>query len=377
MAVRRAGPPQVTYRLADLTELHQVDGRWILFSERRQKLFELNDAAACLACRLSDGATYESLLDDLLREGLDHANAAAGIREMLMAWSKEDLAVADCSFTSDPYEDWQSIELAGLTTSVSYGTRQLSAKIAPSFQHLQADLRPGSTAYELVSCGDFALISRNREPAAIMAAQQAAPTLKTFLTEDILHAWKGFTALHAACLAHKQHALLLCGSPGAGKSTLSVALEATGFAYGGDDITLMDHSGLVRGVDFAFTAKERSWQLLREFRSDLRDHQIHRRLDGKRVRYLPPLYPGLSDWMPVRWIIRLRRRSGVPSTLIRRGRVDALSDLLGEAYSKSGRTRVEDLHMLLDVLSDVQCYELQYSDLNEAVRALGRMCADA
>jgi energy-coupling factor transporter ATP-binding protein EcfA2 len=365
------------FRLADRTEVLRVDGRRILFSEQRQKLFELNDAAACLALRLADGATYAQLLDGLLEGGLDRAQAVAGIRDMLVAWSTQGLAVAEWPFAADGGDDRQSIVVADLATSLHYAGRDLSARIAPVFEHLRAAPQPGGTTYHLADSNDFTLISRNRAPAAIMPARQAAPALKALLTADILDASPMFTALHAACLVRDGRALLLCGSPGAGKSTLAAALEVAGFAYGGDDITLMDHGGMVRGVDFALTAKAGSWRLLRESRPDLRRHRIHDRPDGKRVRYLPPVHPGRPDWMPVGWIIRLCRQSEGPAALVRRGRIDALTDLLGEAYSKSGRTSAADIRMLLDLLARAPCHELHYTRLDEAASALGHLCADA
>ena len=365
------------FRLADGTTVIKIGERKVLFSESRQKLFELNDAAACLASRLGGGATYANLLEDLVCKGLDRAVAAPGIRDMLQAWSKEGLAVADLSFPIGGQDFGQSIAISGTKVWLRYRTPELSTRIAPAFQHLENGPSASATTYDVVNCGGFTLVSRNRQPAAIMAARNAAPALKALLTEEVLEASEAFTALHAACLLDRQRAMLLCGSPGAGKSTLTIALDAAGFAYGGDDITLMDHSGLVRGVPFPLTAKSGSWPLVQGFRPDLGRTRIHRRLDGKRVRYLPPTEPARPDWTPVRWVIRLRRKGGSSATLKPREPADALADLLGEAYSKSGGTTVENLRMLIGVVSTARCHELIYSDLNDAVRALERLCADA
>jgi hypothetical protein len=44
-------------------------------------------------------------------------------------------------------------------------------------------------------------------------------------------------SLHAACVAHRESGLLLCGRSGAGKSTLSVACARSGFTFLSDDCT--------------------------------------------------------------------------------------------------------------------------------------------
>jgi hypothetical protein len=208
------GPFQASFRLADGTTVIKIGERRALFSESRQKLFELNDAAACLACRLDQGATYAMLLDDLVGKGLDRAVAAPALRDTLQAWSKEGLAVADLSFPIGGHDLGQSIAISGTKAWLGYRMPELSARIAPTFQHLENGSSASATTYDVADCGGFTLVSRNRQPAAIMAARNAAPALKALLTEEVLQVSGTFTALHAACLVDRQRAMLLCGSGG-------------------------------------------------------------------------------------------------------------------------------------------------------------------
>ena len=353
-----------------------MGGRKLLFSELRQQMFELNDTAAYLACRLEEGISHDALIDDLCRGGEDREAMAAAIKPMLLAWSREGIAVADLAPADGA--DWpgQSIAMAGTEARLRYATPRLAAALTPLFAHLETPPSRRATIYYAAASPDFAFIGRVGEPARIVTHGQMAPAFKALLVAGLLNETTAFTALHSACLVSHGKALLLCGSPGAGKSTLAAALDAAGFEYDGDDITLLDRSGRVQGVPFAFTAKAGSWPLITRFRPEIRSLAIHQRFDERRVRYLPAANPAEAGWKPLGWIIKLRREAGAPAALHPRNPADALSDLMEEAWSRSGHSKVADMHMLVGIVSNALCHELVYSDLDDAVGLLKRICRD-
>jgi hypothetical protein len=55
----------------------------------------------------------------------------------------------------------------------------------------------------------------------------------------ILLAQEDTVPVHAACVAHEEHGVLLCGASGAGKSTLAFACARAGWTYIGDDATML------------------------------------------------------------------------------------------------------------------------------------------
>jgi hypothetical protein len=364
------------FRLVERAALLFAGDRAALFSEERQKLFELNASAAYIACRLAEGITHTGLLEDLVRQGFGRAAAEAAIKALLLAWSFEGLAAADLCFEQSPAWRTQDIAIAGISARLAYQDAELFASIAPTFAHLEAGSSARPILYHVAQRPPFAFISRDQGPAAIVTPMQAAPALKSLLVSDVLDTAEGIAALHTACLIYKGRALLLSGSPGAGKSTLTIALEAAGFEYQGDDIALLERSGKVQGVAFAATAKTGAWPLIRAVRADVDDARIHHRPDGKRVRYLPPARKAGAQAHPIGWVIRLNRRPGAAAMLAPLQSFDTLSDLLGEAHSRSGGASIKDLNVLLRALSDARCHELVYSDLTQAVQAIQRMCAD-
>jgi hypothetical protein len=65
--------------------------------------------------------------------------------------------------------------------------------------------------------------------------------------EGFIDAHPGFLWLHAAAAARDGSAVLLCGSPGAGKSTLAVQLVGRGWAFVAEDVVPVDGtSGLAQ-----------------------------------------------------------------------------------------------------------------------------------
>lgn len=366
----------VCLRLADDAALVSIGGRAAVFSGKRQRLFEFNETAVWLARRLEAGTRWPALRDDLVDQGLAPDIAGTYARDSLLMWSREGIVAATLAAAHGQEAARQTIEIAGLRRTFCYGTHALMERIAPVFAHLETRDDEGSACYDIVDGRDLVFVGRRGQPMLIVTPLQAAPSLKGLLVEEILNAPSMPVALHTACLIRNGGALLLAGSPGAGKSTITLALMAAGFGYGGDDIALVDHAGRVEGLRFAPAIKTGAWRLITGLRADLACAPVHHRLDGKRIRFLSP-GPGGGGALPVRWIVSLQRRERTPAKLVQEDPVDALATLIREAYSSRGRASSTDIGMLVDLVSGAKCHALAYSDLDEAVRVLAGLCADA
>ena len=115
------------------------------------------------------------------------------------------------------------------------------------------------------------------------------PSIKAYLTEQLVLQCAPDIAFHAACLEHNAKALLISGSPGAGKTTLALYLVQHGrcvlrgrhcpnqTGWDGDGGPIRTHDQIRCLANF------------RRVRPDLKDVPIHRRRDSKRVKYLNSL----------------------------------------------------------------------------------------
>jgi len=145
------------------------------------------------------------------------------------------------------------------------------------------------------------------------------------------------------------------------------------FEYGGDDIVLIAPDGSATGVPFAPAVKPGAWEMVREFRPDLGGAAVHRRPDGKRVRYLNPTHVACAGRYPVGWIIFIKRTSG-PAKLEPLEPVETLRRLMEGSYSPGEQLNLAACRAINRTLASAGSYELTYSSLAEANEIIERLC---
>ncbi len=354
-----------------------MDGRKLLFSEERQQLHELNDIAAYIWCRTEEGAAPDAVADGLAGLGVSPGAAGAYVRDALSEWCRLGLVV-DEDPAKAPDHRHQSIEVAGLSIRIRYADGALARLVAPAFAHLEIDAasgRPVDLSLAIDPMGDrFRLLSGDQD-IGTFAENEIVPALKAQLTADVLASGAYALAIHAASLARGGRMLLLCGEPGAGKTTLTVALAQAGFGYAGDDIALLGPHGRVAGVPFAASVKSGAWPLVSRFRRDLEAVRIFRRSDGQDVRYLPPAGPVAAAPLPLGWVVLLRRQPDGPARLAHLDRIEAMRSVLAEATAPGQRLSAAVFGLLARAMAGADCHVLSYARLEDAVRELDRACA--
>lgn len=366
---------RIVYRLSDQADLVSLGGKDMLFDAAEQQLLGLDDAGAFFAHHVRQGTTLDDVVGDLVSSGSDAAEAAAWSVGVLADWSRRGLVHADvpaavCSF------DRQTIRVAGLEFDIWYADADLRDRIGPIFRHLEIPPVHATACCRVARANESAVvIGTDFAPAAIVTAQQAGPALKALLFQQVIEAADCLAALHVACLV-RGGAMLLVGPPGAGKSTLTLGLMAAGFRYAADDVCLLLPAGRVSGVRFAATAKEGSWPILERIGFDLGDLPVMERLDGQRVRFLPPSEAAPETGLTVRWIVRVNRDGRTPELRPLDPR-DTLSALLGEGFAPSGQASVECMRAMTGLVAGADCRDLHYSDLGDAVRLLRELVDDA
>jgi hypothetical protein len=360
------------FRVSEGAGFFLLGQRKTIFVESSQHLFEIDDLTAFLTCALAEPASPKQLETALVARGASQATARASVRKYLAYWSRQGLLDILIDEEEGPPTCGQVLDLAGTAVSIAYHDRSLAELVVPIFEHLALAERKPSIVYEVAAFGKGACISRNRSRGTMVAVNEVAPALKAMLTDDVLAGLRRQVALHAALLVKNRLGLLICGAPGAGKTTLALALLAAGFACGGDDIALLGEDGLVHGVPFAAALKQGSWGLLDEMGESIAAAPIHRRLDNKRVRYLASIRHAPKDAVSLRSIVLLRRRRIGPVTISAVEPARALSELLSGAFTPARRLDLAQFETLLGAVRGARIIELSYSQLDEAVEALSR-----
>lgn len=355
-----------------------LDSRNLLFNEAAQSIYELDDFSAYVWRSLASGLSPEQISEEVVQDGDDPEaveNAVAAAVESLRALERV-IGAPTVPPASPPVEclDRVTLALAGIAVQINLA-KPLLADVDTVFGHLKSDA-PGShvqlSAYE--ADGRVEIGIPGKAP-SYCRRSEFVPLIKTLLIDAVLRCAGYDVALHAAALVWKANGLLLLGSPGAGKTTLSTALVRRGFGVASDDVVLLQNNGLLAGLPLPSAIKESAWSLLSQDWPQLQSQAIYCRPDGVRVRYLQHEQRPNEDNLCIRNIILLDRQADAPASLQEVGAIPILEALISEGDAQNGRLSESAFRSLVGALQEARCYRLTYSDLADAVETLTGICS--
>jgi hypothetical protein len=231
--------------------------------------------------------------------------------------------------------------------------------------------RESGNRLKIIEAERLVYVVNNDKRVLTCVMDDLVPSIKAYLTEQLASQCAPDIAFHAACLEHKAKALLISGRPGAGKTTLALHLVQHGLKCCADDIVLIRQDGTVTGVPFAPTIKSGAWPILKDCIPDLENVPVHRRSDGKRVKYLNALAMAKNGSVyPVGWIVFLKRRSGGDAKLVPLRRLDVLKRVITSSYSPDERMSHAALSSFKIMLTQADLFELSYANVAEASAAI-------
>lgn len=178
------------------------------------------------------------------------------------------------------------------------------------------------------------------------------------------------TDIHAACINRNGKGILLCGDSGAGKSTLAYACARAGWTFTSDDTSyLINASPTPRVIGHAHRMRFRP--TAKTLFSELADFDITPRMEGKpSIEVSASALPRIitSCEADVHAILYLNRSPASNAALSSLPQGTATRRLQAELFS-AGEIRMQH-EKLLERLSPIPTYELQYSDLHDATHQL-------
>jgi hypothetical protein len=206
------------------------------------------------------------------------------------------------------------------------------------------------------------------------------PWLLTLLFTELCARQPQQLLLHAAVAHRDGRLLMLPGESTYGKSTLAAALAAHGWTLYSDELAPLDPTTLqVAPFPLPVGIKHRSLLALKSCYPHLENHPAHRRADDQLVRYLASpqiaLAEPFADPAPVATLIFPRYQPDAPTQLVRLSPLEALQRL-AQTGSSERPMRPEDVEALLALAGQRPCWSLDYSDMEEAVEAVGAVTSD-
>lgn len=399
--------PAEPARTRPYVTLHLLDDEGVLLDAAQQSVYALNTAGTFIWCCVEEGLSSDEIVARLQSSfGITPAAAADYLAAALEQWR-------DLRLVTDAPSEIETVPLlsaAGIATGreigpsgsgraprpgpheqdyllldVGFRLRILTPALRREIEPLLAPLATTSIRSDFVRLDlmenerGFVILEDGRPYAHCRHEDQVVPLVKTCLIEIALKKSGDFGAVHAAAVTRNNRCILLPGGSGAGKSTLTAALVAAGFELLGDDTTVLARGTLeARPVPFAICVKEGSWGLLASRFPELADLPTHHRLDGKRVRYLPPLR-GCAWAKPrsrcrVDALVFLNRVPEAKSSLVRLTRAEALSRFSKEFCPLGEGLTPAKLSQLVTWIKRVDTFELRYSPLDDGVEQLADLC---
>lgn len=215
-----------------------------------------------------------------------------------------------------------------------------------------------------------------RAPHEDMPAEQALAVLEWGINLVIAMRSHCFLMLHSAALERDGRAMLLPAAPGFGKTTLCAALAHRGWRL------LSDEFGLIRPGTSAFVSVPRPMALKNEsihvIRAFAPEAYIGPSIPNTRkgtVAHVKPPADSVhrqAETAKPKWIVFPRWQSNASLTFEPLSKSEGFMMLAMNAFNYE--TLGEDgFRTAADVVASSDCYQLTYSDLDEAVACLGRL----
>ena len=369
----------------------------VVYSHAAQKLYAVNTAATSIWCAFEIDPDPAAVVRELAAHaGVDEADARRRVDEALASWHALGLIGADDVAAKRPsrrlrkrpkrnpasslpvyrkrrFVAEDTYALLGAAVRVRYASRAQRSYVHPILGHLKKTRGRPTSTIELVADGDRHHICQNGAvERADVALDEIGPTVKWLLWEAAINSHRFFLNIHAGVVGDRKGVIMLPAAPGSGKSSLTAALCRSGLDYFSDEIALLEEPDLaVRPIPLAVCVKSTGWDLMTPLFPNLPKLKVHRRGDGKIVRYVPP--PPFRHGTrrdrtyPVRAIIFPKYVAGAETTLTPLSPVDALGRLMEECLVVPVPLTLRRIRRLVRWIGQIRCYDLKMSSLEQAL----------
>src|SRR5437762_3262540 len=203
-----------------------------------------------------------------------------------------------------------------------------------------------------------------------LPADQAFAMLEWGLNWCVSNHCHQYLIVHAASVEKSGLALLLPGSPGAGKSTLCAGLVSRGWRLLSDELTLLElGTGCVVPLPRPVSLKNASIDAIRRFSPDaVLSPPVHDTVKGSVAHMKAPAdsVRRATEAARPRWIVLPRYESSAAARLTPLSKARAFMHLADHAFNYDVHGR-KGFELLAQVITDSDCFEFQYGALEDAI----------
>lgn len=206
--------------------------------------------------------------------------------------------------------------------------------------------------------------------------QQASAMFEWGLNWCIANHSNHYLVIHAGVVERNGQAFIFPGTPGSGKSTLCAALVCSGWRLLSDEMTLLSITdGLVYPVPRPVSLKNRSIDVIRNFSPDVVMGQVvNDTAKGTLSHVRPPDESVDLAEIPAKpaKLIFPKYREGSKTVLVPLSKSRAMLKVAENCFNYN-ILGVHGFNSLGDLIDDSDCYDFNYSSLDEAAALFGEL----
>lgn len=209
-----------------------------------------------------------------------------------------------------------------------------------------------------------------------LPANQAFASFEWGLNWVISNHAHQFLMLHAAVLEKEGHALVMPGEPGSGKSTLCAALMLSGWRLLSDELTLIaPGTRMAYPICRPISLKNASIEVIGGRFSGATLGPVVDATSKGRVTHLKPTLDSIEQMSlpaPITWFVFPRYEKDSATVLTPRSRAESFLEVGKNAFNYSFHAQ-QGFTTMADVISNAECFDLKYSDLDEGIDTLSNL----
>jgi len=215
------------------------------------------------------------------------------------------------------------------------------------------------------------------EPFFPLPAEQAGPLFEWGLNWCVAQRPLGYLVMHAAVVARGDHALMMPGFPGAGKSTLCASLVLLeDWRLLSDELAVLDPvTGRVQAHPRPISLKNASIAVVSRFPGCQLGtvYRDTRKGDITHAACPPASIAAAGEAAQVRWVVFPRFQADAPAVCEEISRAEAFA-LISEQSFNNERMGETGFRALCALLTDARCFELVYGSTEEGLAMVRQAC---
>ena len=389
--------PDRTPMIAEDVSSHLFEDQLLVFSERHQELYALNNSAALIWSCCENRVTCDELVATLVNSyGIERDQARSDVNTAITEWTTagllridepgwQDLAAdesnpdigldADVAYAPHDVDALSGfcLSLLGHEVVVRCASHDLSTRLSEVFGHLKSRSSEPTRIVDIVQSHDGYRIFAPGVPAAEgILFQHLISVLTQTVLQSAYRTSNFLIAVHAAVLSLGKRCVIFSGHSGTGKSTLAAALIKNGFTYFTDEVAIVDRvSHHVLPAPVSLRIKENGCDVVGAMFPQIYRSALHMQLDGSKLRYLPPsagsFVKDVGDSSLAGWLVFPRYAPQEETSLEPISRIDAMARLQSTGYDVGRLLDRQKVTEILAWLKTVDCFEMKVNQLDETV----------